>query len=91
MFKTYPLRNGISHSYSIASSVDYLAYTMEASILVCVAMELLYSLLYHIRFAYQIASLRVCMDLLLFLPELHVRCLGERRRPSEIDDCGSAE
>ena len=59
MFKTYPLRNGISRLRSVASSLDYLAYTTKASIMVCVAMELLYSLLYHIRFAYQIASLKV--------------------------------
>ena len=49
IFKNYPLRNGISRWLNSLIIIDYLTYTSQASISVCIGMELLYSLLFHLQ------------------------------------------
>lgn len=68
IYSYYPLKNGISsHSYRFFF-IDYLTYTLFASLSLTIFMEVVYSFFFHIRLSSSMISSKVFLSLSSLFP-----------------------
>ena len=80
IYSYYPLKNGISSSLTGLIIIDYLIYTMFASLSLTIFMEVIYSLFFYIRLSSFAASSKVSPFLLFFFMPTQCSRLEKRRR-----------